>query len=61
MNKIRIRDVKMSEKSLSLVAELTAAYEPSVGVEKFERRFLFTAPAEFQIEDSIKATRPQVI
>lgn len=61
LNKIRIRDVKMSDKAVSLVAELASAYEPNVGVETFTRRFEFTAPGEFQIEDSIKADRPQVI
>ena len=61
LNSIRIRDVKMSENSVSLVAVLAAAYEPRVGVDSFMRRFVFTAPGDFQIEDSIKTTRDVLI
>ena len=61
LNKIAIHDVKMSEKEVSLVADLTAAYEPSVGVSKFLRRFEFTAPDDFVIEDSIQTDRPEII
>ncbi|MEP6703411.1 MAG: DUF4962 domain-containing protein [Acidobacteriota bacterium] len=61
LNKIRIRDVKMSESGVSLIADLAAAYEPNVGVIQFVRRFNFKAPGEFLIEDSIKTDRPQVV
>jgi hypothetical protein len=61
LNKIAIHDVKMSEKGVSLVADLTAAYEPSVGVSKFLRRFEFKAPNDFLIEDSIQTDRPEII
>src|SRR5687768_14755260 len=37
LNKITIRDVKMSADGVSLIADLAAAYEPAVGVIKFER------------------------
>jgi hypothetical protein len=61
LDKIRLRDVKVSDKRVSLIADLTTAYESPVGVEKFERRFTFTAPGEFLVEDTIRTERPQVI
>jgi hypothetical protein len=61
LNKIGIRDVKMSENGVSLVADLTRAYEPTVGVLNFLRRFEFKSPNEFLIEDSIQTDRPQLI
>jgi hypothetical protein len=51
----------MSAKGVSLIADLAAAYDPTVGVDKFTRQFVFTAPGEFLIEDLIKTARPQVI
>jgi len=61
LNEITIRDLKMNNSGLSLVADLTSAYQPEIAVEKFVRRFTFSAPGEFQIEDSIKMTRPELI
>ncbi|HUR96960.1 MAG TPA: hypothetical protein VMZ26_02715, partial [Pyrinomonadaceae bacterium] len=61
LNKIGMRDVKMSDSGASLTADLAAAYEPSVGVVGFVRRFSFKAPGEFLIEDSIKTDRPQIV
>ena len=61
LNEIKLADVKMSEKAVSLVAVLTSAYEPRVGVEKFTRRFSFTAPGSFEIEDSIRTSRETII
>ena len=61
MDKIRLRDVKMSEGGVSLIADLAAAYEPSVGVVDFTRKFEFKAPGEFLITDTIKTDRPQTI
>jgi hypothetical protein len=61
LNKIRIHDVKLDQNGASVTAELTSAYEPGVGLERFTRKFVFTAPGEFDVEDSIKASRPQPI
>jgi hypothetical protein len=61
LNRIAIHDMKMSEASVSLVADLTSAYEPSVGISRFVRRFNFKAPGDFLIEDSIQTDRPEVI
>src|SRR6185369_13534425 len=43
LNEIRIRDVKADNNKLSLVADLTAAYQPEIGVKKLIRSFTFTA------------------
>ena len=61
LDAIKIQDVKMSENSVSLVAVLNSAYEPRVGVKTFNRRFMFTAPGEFQIEDTIETTVDRLI
>ena len=61
LNKIAIRDVKLSESGVSLIADLTAAYEPNVGLADFTRQFEFKAPGEFVITDVIKTDRPETI
>lgn len=61
LNKIKLSDVKLNDTSVSLIADLASAYEPTVGVSAFVRRFTFKAPGEFLIEDSIKTDRPQTI
>ncbi len=61
LNKIRISDVKMNANRVSITADLTDAYEPEVGVQKFIRRFDFTAPNEFVITDDVKTNKPQII
>lgn len=61
LDRIRLRDVKMSAEKVSLVADLTAAYEPETGVREFTRKFEFTAPGEFAISDTVKLDRPQTI
>ena len=61
LNKIRIRDLKMDSGKLSLVAELADAYEPEVGVEQFTRRFEFTAPGEFLIEDTAATNKDRTV
>ena len=54
LNEIKLQNVKMSETGVSLVAVLTSAYDAKVGVDKFTRRFVFTAPDNFEIEDVVK-------
>ncbi len=61
LNGIRIRDVKLGEKSVSLVADLASAYRPELGVDNFTRRFSFTAPGDFLVEDSIKTSKPEKV
>ncbi len=61
LNQIRLTDVKMDARKVSIVADLTAAYEPEVGVRKFIRKFEFAAPNSFIIKDSVETDEPQTI
>ena len=61
LNQIRLRDVQMSARKVSLVADLTAAYEPEVGVLEFTRKFEFTAPDGFVVSDAVKLEKPQIV
>ena len=61
LNKIRITNVKMSEKNVSILADVTAAYEPEIGVKSFIRKFEFTAPNQFVVTDEIETDSPKII
>lgn len=61
LNKIKITEVRFEDKKLTLTADLSAAYESEVGVKHFIRRFEFTAPGDFLIEDNIRTDKPQRI
>lgn len=61
INKIKLVEVVMDESQLSLLADATAAYEPEVGVRKFQRRFDFTAPNNFVITDEVETHNPALI
>lgn len=59
LNQIKIVSVKMDGKSVSIVADVTAAYEPEIGVKKFIREFKFEAPNSFTVTDEIETEKPQ--
>lgn len=61
LNAIVVKDVKFDSKGLSLWADITSAYEPEVGVKKFLRKFTFTAPGEFLVEDDVVTAKPMVV
>ena len=61
MNKIRLTEVKFDGANAVITADLAPAYEPEVGVEKFTRRFTFTDPGVFLVEDEIKTSKPRKI
>ncbi len=61
LNQIRLSNVKMDAKKVSITADITAAYEPEVGVKKFVRRFEFTAPDVFIISDDVETDAPKTI
>jgi hypothetical protein len=61
MNKISLSDVQLTDKGMSLTADIASAYDPSVGVTSLTRRFTFTAPGNFEIDDSVDLSRAQVI
>lgn len=61
LDHIRFTDVRFDSKKLVAVADLTAAYEPGVGVRSFTRRFEFAAPGLFTIEDEVQLDRKQTV
>jgi phage-related protein len=61
LNQIRIQDVKLAARRVSITADLTAAYEPEVGVKRFVRRFEFSAPGSFTVTDEVETEEPQTI
>lgn len=61
LNGINIPHLKMDNGGLSLVADLTSAYQPEVGVDSFIRKFAFTAPGHFEIADNITTTGDKTI
>lgn len=61
LNKIRISKVDMNDKMVSIIADLTAAYEPEVGVKRFTRRFDFLAPGVFTILDDVETTGKKTV
>jgi hypothetical protein len=61
LNGIRLREVNFDEKRLSLLADLTHAYELEVGVKSFTRHFSFNAPGDFMIEDEVTMEKPKKI
>lgn len=61
LNKIRLFDVKLGEQKVSIIADLTSAYEPEIGVAGFIRKFEFTAPDSFVITDEISLKKQQII
>jgi len=61
INKIRITDVTMDAKHISIMADATAAYEPEIGVKKFTRNFEFKAPGTFTVTDIVKTSSPKII
>ena len=61
LNKIRISDVKMDARKVSIIADLTNAHQPEVGLNKLIRRFDFTAPNDFVVADEVETEQPQII
>lgn len=61
LNRIRITDAKLSGKNVSITADLTAAYEPEIGVKKFTGNFVFTSPDRFSVRDEVETARPTKI
>ncbi|MBU2996450.1 DUF4962 domain-containing protein [Cellulophaga baltica] len=61
INKIKITDVQMTAKKVSIIADATAAYEPEVGVNRFIRKFEFQAPGNFTITDDVETNTPKMV
>jgi hypothetical protein len=61
LNQISLREVNVDSKRVSIVADLTAAYEPEVGVKEFIRNFEFASPGDFTVTDDVKTETPQTV
>jgi|CXWL01.1.fsa_nt_gi hypothetical protein len=61
MNGIRLLSVKFDQKTVTIDAELTSAYEPELGIRKFTRNFRFTAPDTFVVRDFVEMDKPQTV
>ena len=61
LTKIRLTDVKLGAKNVSITADLAPAYQPERGVKKFIRNFSFSAPGSFTVSDSIETEKEQTI
>ncbi len=58
---LRITKASLNANKVSIVADVTAAYEPEVGVKSFVREFEFSAPNNFVITDKITMNSPKLI
>lgn len=61
LNKIRLTNVKLDSRSVSITADLAPAYDPDRGVKKFVRTFSFSAPDSFTVADEIETDKEQTI
>lgn len=61
LNQIRLTDVKMNAQKVSIIADITAAYEPEIGVKRFVRNFEFTAPNDFVVKDAVETDKAEII
>jgi hypothetical protein len=59
LNRIRIAEVKLESNFAYVRGDAAAAYEPVLGVLRFDRHFLFTAPDGFAIWDDLAAKEPR--
>src|SRR6266536_594095 len=60
MDKIRIKQVKLDKGSAEVIGDAAAAYEPELGVKRFERHFVFADSKQFEIRDYLETAQPQI-
>lgn len=61
LNQIRLTKVNFKDNKVSITADVTAAYEPEVGVKRFIRQFDFAASGEFIVRDTVETDSPQTV
>ena len=59
LNNIRIREAALTGRRLRVVADLAAAYPPSVGLTSFTRTFTWDGARAFTIVDDVTLTTPR--
>lgn len=60
LDRIRIAEAQLRPGFAYVRGEAAAAYEPELGVTRFDRHFLFTAPDGFVVWDDLAAKQPRV-
>jgi hypothetical protein len=61
LDQIRITEVKLESRSAYVRGEAAPAYEDHLGVMRFTRNFLFTAPGDFVVWDDVETGEPRRI
>lgn len=59
MDNIRITEARLDKDSVLVRAHLDAAYDPALGVIRFEREFSFDGKSEFTVRDLIESKQPR--
>ncbi len=59
MDKIRIKQVKLGKGFAEVIGDAAAAYEPELGVKRFERHFVLADSKQFEITDYLETAHPQ--
>lgn len=60
LDKIRIKQVKLGKGFAQVVGDAAAAYEPELGVKRFERHFVLINSNTFEIRDYLETIQPHV-
>jgi hypothetical protein len=61
LNRIRIAHVNLGPGFAYVRGEAAAAYEPELGVTRFDRNFLFTAPDSFVVWDDVATSKDRTL
>jgi len=61
INQIRIVDAKLEKNLVIVLGDATSAYEPELGVKKFEREFSYNPEAGFRVRDVVELEKPAVV
>ncbi len=59
LNRIRIGEVRLGRDFAYVRGEAAAAYEPEMGIEKFDRHFIFDGDSGFVVMDDLQTTQPR--
>ncbi len=59
MNRIRIVEAQLGERTVLIRGDAAAAYDPSLGLTRFERRFEFDGRGGFNVTDELQSTTPR--
>ena len=58
LNRIAIKEVKVEGQTVSITGDATSAYDESLGVKKFVRKFEYRVGAGFTVSDDVETEKP---